>query len=307
MIYTVTFNPSLDYVMFVPSLHVGAVSRAQKESLYPGGKGINVALVLERLGFACTALGFAAGDTGQAMLSMLKGHVSCADFIVLPKGQSRINVKIKSKEESDINGCGPKVSASDLEKLYQRISLLGPSDVLVLAGAVSAGLAADTYQNILALLEKRGVLCVVDATGDLLKNSLTYKPFLIKPNAAELADLFGVSFSGHADIVAYAQKAQQLGAENVLVSLGAEGALLVCQNKEVLFFPAATLTGPVVNSVGAGDSMVAGFLAGWLLCKDYAKAMALALACGGACVMKEWLPEKEDIKKLLSNPQDYNL
>ncbi len=307
MIYTVTFNPSLDYVMFVPSLQVGDVSRAERESIFPGGKGINVAVVLEQLGFRATALGFSAGYTGQAMLSMLQGHISCVDFIELSQGQSRINVKIKSKEESDVNGRGPKVLAEDLEKLHQRLSLLSQGDVLVLAGAVAAGLSTDTYKNILARLENRGILCVVDATGDLLKKSLAHKPFLIKPNAQELADLFGVSLTKKEDIVCYAKKAQALGARNVLVSLGAEGAMLVCEDGNVQTCPAVKLTGPVVNSVGAGDSMVAGFLAGWLRCQDYKKAMMLALACGGACVMKEWLPQKEDIKNLLSNPQDYAL
>ncbi len=307
MIYTVTFNPSLDYVMFVPQLHVGEVSRAQRESIYPGGKGINVAVVMEQLGFACTALGFVAGYTGQAMLSMIKGHVSNTDFIVLPQGQSRINVKIKSTQESDVNGCGPKVSQENLEELQQRLDLLNKGDVLVLAGAVSAGLSTDTYQNILARLEQKEVLCVVDATGDLLKKSLKYKPFLIKPNAQELADLFGVSLHRQEDIIFYAKKAQDLGARNVLVSLGAEGALLVCEDGTVHTCPAVKLTGPVVNSVGAGDSMVAGFLAGWLRCQDYAKAMTLALSCGAACVMKEWLPERKDIQNLLDNAQDYSL
>lgn len=307
MIYTVTFNPSLDYVMFVPCLQVGEVSRAARESLYPGGKGINVAVVMEQLGFRCTTLGFAAGYTGQAMLSMIQGHISCVDFIELAQGQSRINVKIKSKEESDVNGCGPKVSAQDLERLYQRLERLEQGDVLVLAGAVSAGLSADTYEQMLARLEKKGVLCVVDATGELLKKSLKHKPFLIKPNVQELADLFGVSLSAQKDLVTYAQKAQALGARNVLVSRGAEGALLLSEDGQVHTCAAAKLTGPVVNSVGAGDSMVAGFLAGWLRCQDYEKAMTLALACGGACVMQEWLPRRENIKDLLENPQDYAL
>ena len=307
MIYTVTFNPSLDYVMFMPSLLVGGVSRAERESIFPGGKGINVAVVLEQLGFTCTALGFEAGYTGQAMLSMIQGHISHVDFIHLPQGQSRINVKIKSKEESDVNGRGPKVSVEDLEKLHQRLASLTEGDVLVLAGAVSAGLPSDTYEHILSRLKDKGVLCIVDATGELLKKSLVHKPFFIKPNAQELADLFGVSLQTKEDIVKYAKKAQELGARNVLVSLGAEGAMLVCENGEAQICPAVKLTGPGVNSVGAGDSMVAGFLAGWLRCQDYTKAITLALACGGACVMKEWLPQKEDIKNLLSNPQDYAL
>lgn len=307
MIYTITFNPSLDYVMFVPQLHAGGVSRAVRESIFPGGKGINVAVVLERLGLPCTALGFCAGYTGKAMLGMLDGEISRLDFISLPEGQSRINVKIKSAQESDVNGRGPAVSSACFSELLNKLSALGNGDVLVLAGAVCAGLAADAYAMILRSLKGRGVLCVVDATGDLLENALSLRPFLIKPNAAELADLFGADIQTEEDIEKYAREAQKLGARNVLVSMGAQGALLLTEEGRVLRGTPARLTGPVVNSVGAGDSMVAGFLAGWLKTRSPRKALDLALACGGACVMKEWLPSRADVQALLAAPEEFSL
>ncbi len=307
MIYTITFNPSLDYVMFVPQLHVGGVSRAVRESIFPGGKGINVAVVLERLGLPCTALGFCAGYTGKAMLGMLDGEISRLDFISLPEGQSRINVKIKSEQESDVNGRGPAVSSAYFSELLNKLSALGKDDVLVLAGAVCAGLSSDAYAMILRSLKERGVLCVVDATGDLLKNALSLRPFLIKPNAEELADLFGADIQTQEEIEKYAREAQKLGARNVLVSMGAQGALLLTEEGRILRGDPARLTGPVVNSVGAGDSMVAGFLAGWLKTRDPRKALDLALACGGACVMQEWLPTRADVRALLSAPEEFSL
>ena len=300
MIYTVTFNPSLDYVMHVPTLNVGGVSRAVRESIFPGGKGINVAVVLEQLGFATTALGFYAGYTGKAMLSMLAGHISHTDFIELPAGQSRINVKVKSTQESDINGHGPQVSAEQVQKLLAKLDPLQAGDVLVLSGAVSAGVSADIYGDILRRVDGRGVLCVVDAVGPLLQNALPFKPFLIKPNEAELAHLFGVEIKTEEDLILYAHRAQQLGAQQVLVSRGAKGAVLVSHTGQVFRAPALALPGPVVNSVGAGDSMVAGFLAGWLQSHSEQKALQWALAAGGACVMKEWLPTRADIVSLLS-------
>lgn len=307
MIYTITFNPSLDYVMFVPKLHVGGVSRAVRESIFPGGKGINVAIVLERLGLPCTALGFCAGYTGKAMLGMLDGEISHMDFIVLPEGQSRINVKIKSERESDVNGRGPLVPGACFGELLNKLSVLGKDDVLVLAGAVSAGLTEDAYGTILDAANARGALCVVDATGKLLKNSLSRRPFLIKPNAEELSDLFGADIQTEQDVEKYAREAQKLGVRNVLVSMGSKGALLLTEEGRVLRGEPARLTGPVVNSVGAGDSMVAGFLAGWLKTRHMRKALDLALACGGACVMKEWLPTRADVRALLAAPEEFSL
>ena len=214
MIYTVTFNPSLDYVMFLPTLNVGGVSRAEREVIFPGGKGINVAVVLERLGHACTALGFKAGYTGETILSMLRGHLPRVDFISLSQGQNRINVKIKSTQESDVNGRGPEVPAPYIENLLHKLNQLQPNDVLVLSGAVSAGVSSDVYARIVAQLQPRGVLCVVDAVGPLLKAALPFRPFLIKPNAAELAHLFGVTISNEEELLQYARKAQEQGAQS---------------------------------------------------------------------------------------------
>ena len=257
-------------------------------------------MVLERLGFPCTALGFCAGHTGQAFLSLLKGHISHLDFISLPTGQNRINVKIKSTQESDINGCGPRIEPIYLQQLLQKLTALRPGDVLVLSGAVSVGVDPVIYAHILQQVQPRGVLCVVDAVGPLLRNSLACKPFLIKPNEQELAHLFNASIVTEEDVLKYARQAQQLGAQNVLVSRGAKGALLVTADGNHYHAPAVSLTAPVVNSVGAGDSMVAGFLAGWLRARDYRTALQWALAAGGACVQQEWLPERKDIVAFLS-------
>lgn len=305
MIYTVTFNPSLDYVMFVPALHPGGVSRARRESIFPGGKGINVAVVSERLGLACTALGFCAGYTGQVLQTMLQGHISHLNFITLPNGQSRINVKIKSTQESDINGHGPEVSPVHLQMLLSKLHQLCPDDILVLSGAVCTGIEKDIYARILQQVQPRGVRCVVDAVGPLLKNALVHHPFLIKPNEAELANLFEADIHTQDDVLLYAHLAQQAGARNVLVSRGAKGALLLCEDGRVFSTPAVTLIRPVVNSVGAGDSMVAGFLAGFLHSHDLSVALQWAVAAGGACVQCEWLPEKQDILALLpvKNPR----
>jgi len=300
MIYTVTFNPSLDYVMFVPQLQLGGISRATHENIYPGGKGINVAIVLERLGRPCTALGFIAGHTGKAICSLLQGQLSCVDFVELTNGENRINVKIKSTVESDVNGCGPQVPVEKLQELLTKLDHLKTGDILILSGAVSPGVTKDVYGQILQRLQNRGVLCVVDAVGELLKNALAYKPFLIKPNVAELADLFHTAIQTEEEIIAYARQAQAAGAQNVLVSRGAEGALLLAENGVILRAPAVHLKSPVVNSVGAGDSMVAGFLAGWLPGHNYQTALQWAVAAGGACVTKEWLPEKNEILTYIS-------
>ena len=299
MIYAVTFNPSLDYVMFIPSLNIGAITRATRESIFPGGKGINVAVVLERLGIPCTALGFCAGYTGQMLQDMLKGYVSHTDFINLPEGQSRINVKLKSQQESDINGRGPLISASKIEELFKKLEKLKEGDILVLSGNVPAGIESDIYARILQKLQNRGVQSIVDTEGQYLYKTLPYKPFLVKPNTAELAALFKVQIDSEEKLIHYAKQLQKEGAQNVLVSRGAEGALLISAEGKLYSAPAVKLKTPVVNSVGAGDSMVAGFLAGWLKSKDYTCALNYALAAGAACVASEWLPEQKDILAFL--------
>ena len=299
MIYTVTLNPSLDYIMFVPSFNIGAVSRAQREIIFPGGKGINVAIVLERLGFQCTAMGFCAGYTGQMLMSMLKGYISNTDFIALPEGESRINVKLKTTQESDINGRGPAISPLNVTQLLTKLSQLQKGDILILSGSIPAGIDSDIYANILQQVQKRGVQYIIDAEGPLLRKTLVYKPFLVKPNTAELSDLFHVKIDSDEKLVLCAQQLKQAGAQNVLVSRGEQGALLLTDDGKCLFAKAVKLTGPVVNSVGAGDSMVAGFLAGWLKSNNYDTALNWALAAGGACVQTEWLPEQKDILAFL--------
>lgn len=299
MIYTVTFNPSLDYVMFIPSLNIGGITRASRESIFPGGKGINVAVVLERLGFPCTALGFCAGYTGKMLQDMLNGYISHTDFINLPEGQSRINVKLKFKEESDINGRGPIIPTANIEELLKKLDELKEGDILVLSGNVPAGIDSGIYARILQNLQNCGVQFVVDTEGQYLYKTLPYKPFLVKPNTAELAALFQVQIDSEAKLIHYAKQLQKEGAQNVLVSRGEEGALLVSAEGKLYSAPAVKLKTPVVNSVGAGDSMVAGFLAGWLKSKDYTTALNYALAAGGACVACEWLPKQKDILAFL--------
>ncbi len=299
MIYTVTFNPSLDYVMFIPSLNIGAITRASRENIFPGGKGINVAVVLERLGIPCTALGFCAGYTGKMLQDMLKGYVSHTDFINLPEGQSRINVKLKSEQESDINGRGPLIPTSNIEELLNKLDKLKEGDILVLSGNVPTGIDFDIYARILQNLQNRGVQSIVDTEGQYLYKTLPYKPFLVKPNTAELAALFKVQIDSEEKLIHYAKQLQKEGAQNVLVSRGAEGALLINKEGKLYSAPAFKLKTSVVNSVGAGDSMVAGFLAGWLKSKDYTTALNYALAAGAACVQSEWLPEQKDILSFL--------
>lgn len=298
MIHTVTLNPSLDYLVFLPKKPFKEINRTEGEILFPGGKGINVAIVLEHLGFKCSATGFYAGYTGNALLAMLKNQISRADFVKLNEGQTRINVKVKYLKEMDINGKGPKVSAADFNKLLSKLSALKNGDCLILSGSIANGLKDDTYFKILKKLKSKNILTVVDATNNLLLNALPCRPFLIKPNLAELSALFNVKIKTQKDLIKYAKKTQELGARNVLVSLGAKGALLVAENGEVLQSPAVKLNKKVVNSVGAGDSMVAGFIAGWLQTKCYKTALELAVACGGACVTGENLPVKKDILAL---------
>lgn len=298
MIYTVTFNPSLDYLMFLPKKDFGELNRAVKEVIYPGGKGINVALVLEELGFKCTATGFYAGYIGETLLSMLSNEITCLDFLKLKKGQTRINVKVKYKQEMEINGKGPIVSAADFNGLLKKLSALKNGDVLVLSGSVSAGLGENSYFKILNYLKKKNILTIVDASGNLLKSALKAKPFLVKPNAEELNTLFNVCIKTKKDLEKYTKKVQQLGAKNVLVSLGSKGALLLNEDGKFLYQAATKLNKNVINSVGAGDSMVAGFIAAWLKTKDYTKALNLAIACGGACVTNQNLPSKKDILSL---------
>lgn len=301
MIYTVTFNPAIDYVMNVPGLVPGEVNRSKEEYVFFGGKGINVSLVLRELGRDSTALGFIAGFTGDAIRRGVEDAGVKSDFIRLENGLSRINVKIKASTETDLNGKGPDISEKDLQSLFEKLDTLKNGDILVLAGSIPPDLPENIYETILARLSDKNITFVVDATGDLLKNVLVYKPFLIKPNHHELGEIFGKTLKNTDEIAHYAKEMQKMSARNVLVSMAANGALLVDETGRVHII--GTAKGKAVNSVGAGDSMVAGFLAGYLEKNDYSYALALGSAAGSATAFSEGLANKELIFQLLNEIQ----
>lgn len=294
MIYTVTFNPALDYVMKVEKLRYDDINRTYGEELNYGGKGINVSAVLSTLGVENVALGFKAGFTGEKLEEMLRQDGIKTDFISLAKGNTRINVKIKSDTELDINACGPEISGEEVEKLFEKIASLKQGDVLVLAGSVPKTLPSDIYEQILAKTSENGVEAVVDSTGELLLNVLKYKPFLIKPNNFELGDLFGVKIKNEEEIIRYAKELQKMGARNVLVSRGKDGALLIDENQNT--YSIGIIPGKPLNSVGCGDSMVAGFVAGYLEKQDYAYALKLGSACSNATAFSYSLANAQGIR-----------
>lgn len=296
MIYTVTFNPAIDYVIRIDQLQVGCVNRSQSEEVYFGGKGINVSMVLSELGIKSKALGFVAGFTGNAVERGVQDKGVETDFIHLSDGFSRINVKIKSAEETELNGQGPKISGEAIELLYEKLDELKDGDTLVLAGSIPNTLPADIYEKILAGLSGKKIKAVVDATNQLLMNVLKYKPFLVKPNNFELGEMFGVELKTTDEIIEYAKKLKDMGAVNVLISMAGDGAVLVDEYGNVHACEACK--GRVVNSVGAGDSMVAGFIAG-AESGDYEYALKLGTAAGGATAFSKGLAEKEEIQKLL--------
>ena len=297
MVYTVTFNPALDYVVRLDALCPGELHRTQSEDVQFGGKGINVSTVLRNLGVENTALGFLAGFTGQALEQGLRQAGIATDFIWLEEGLTRINVKIKAGEESEINGRGPSIPDAALEALFHKLDRLGEGDVLVLAGSIPATLPDDVYQRILTRLEGRGILTVVDATRDLLCAVLPYRPFLIKPNNHELGEIFGRRLMGDDEIRDCARQLQERGARNVLVSMAGDGSLLLDETGAChrLGVPEGT----VRNSVGAGDSMVAGFLAGWLERGSYAYAHRMGAAAGSATAFHDGLATREQTMELL--------
>lgn len=297
MVYTVTFNPALDYIVRMGGFRAGETNRTESDELQWGGKGINVSTVLRNLGVDNVALGFLAGFTGQALNHGLQQAGIATDFIWLPEGLTRINVKIKAEQETEINGAGPAIPPSALDALFAKLDTLRSGDVLVLAGSIPATLPDDVYQRILARLEGRDILTAVDATRDLLCAVLPYRPFLIKPNASELGEIFGKTLTTDGEIEDCARRLQERGARNVLVSMAGDGSLLLDGTGAVhrLGVP----RGKVVNSVGAGDSMVAGFLAGWLEHRDYAMAHRLGAAAGSATAFSDGLAEKEEVLALL--------
>ena len=297
MIYTVTFNPAIDYVMHTNTIKSGVTNRSFSEEIYFGGKGINVSLVLNELGIETKALGFVAGFTGEAIEGYLADADVETDFVHLESGFSRINVKIKCEEETEINGRGPDISKEKQEEFLQKINKIKDGDTLVLAGSIPPSLPSDIYKTILERLCDRKIRIVVDATGDLLKNTLKYRPFLIKPNKAELEELFGKELSTDAQIIQCAIALQKMGAQNVLVSMAKDGAILLDSHGKVHHCHAHK--GVVVNSVGAGDSMVAGFLAG--ADKGYEYALKLGTASGGATAFSSGLASKYQIENLMND------
>lgn len=297
MIYTVTLNPSIDYVVKLDDLKTGEVNRTNEEHVYPGGKGINVSLILNELGYNNKALGFVSGFTGSYIKDTLRYKGLEEDFINLENGFTRINVKVKSSNETEINGQGPIINEMALNELYKKLDKLKENDVLVLAGSIPNTLDSSLYENIMKRLENKNIKIVVDATKDLLMNVLKHKPFLIKPNNHELQELFNVKLENIDDIIVYANKLKEMGAKNVLVSMGKDGALLISENGEI--FVSNVANGEVKNSVGAGDSMVAGFIAGYLESKSYEKALQLGAASGGATAFSNDLANKAYIYKLI--------
>lgn len=296
MIYTITFNPALDYVVHVEQFTLGAVNRAVQESVFYGGKGINVSAVLSALGFENTALGFVAGFTGDEIERGVRTLGFESDFIHVRNGMSRINVKLKSDQESELNGMGPEILAADVEKLFRKLEMLTENDVLVLSGSIPKSVSDRIYEEIMRRLEGKGIRIVVDATKDLLMEVLHYHPFLIKPNNHELGELFGVELETEDEIVHYAGLLQEKGACNVLVSMAGDGAILLTADGQVL--KRRPPQGKVRNSVGAGDSMVAGFLAGYLRTGTYEEALKLGTAAGSASAFSEGLADKDMIMSL---------
>ena len=296
MVYTVTFNPAIDYVIRTDELVVGMTNRSKSEEMYVGGKGINVSMVLAELGIKSKALGFVAGFTGRAIEDGAKEKGVETDFVHLESGCSRINVKIKSGEETELNCQGPSISDKAIEELFGKLDKLENGDVLVLAGSIPGTLPSDIYEKILARLSGRKIKTVVDATKDLLLNVLKYKPFLIKPNNHELGEMFGVELKTDEEIISYAKKLREMGAVNVLISMAGDGAILVDEYGNV--HKCGVCRGTVRNSVGAGDSMVAGFIAGSEK-GDYEYALKLGTATGGATAFSDELAKKDEIYELL--------
>lgn len=297
MIYTVTFNPSLDHTVWVDPLTVGEVNRTQKEELFPGGKGINVSIVLQNLGMENIILGFQAGFTGAALEAMLHEYGCQSQLISIP-GYTRINVKIKGQKETDINSQGPEIPIQAQKKLFSQLDHLREGDILVLAGSIPSSLPKDTYQHICERLQKRGISFVVDATGPLLWKVLSYHPFLIKPNHVELGELFHKRMQTAEEIIHYAKLLQNEGAKNVLVSRGENGAILIAEDGTI--YQSSSPKGTLVNAVGAGDSMVAGFLYGYFQQRSYAQAFRMGLCAGSATAFHAWLATKEQIEEVVS-------
>lgn len=296
MIYTVTFNPAIDYVMHMSEMNAGMVNRSEREEIYFGGKGINVSLVLKELGIKSKALGFVAGFTGEAIEKGISDKGIESDFVHLKKGVSRINVKIKSDLETEMNGQGPEITDEELAEFFFKLDEIKDGDTVILAGSIPNTLPSDIYERILEKLSDKKVKSVVDAAKGLLINTLKYKPFLVKPNNHELGEIFGVQLTSAEEIVEYAGKLKEMGAENVLISMAGDGAVLLDGNGKTHI--CGVCSGTLKNSVGAGDSMVAGFVAG-SMAGDYEYALKLGTAAGGATAFSDGLAQRNEIYRLL--------
>ena len=299
MIYTVTFNPSIDYIVSMNNFSLGKTNRATDEKMFPGGKGLNVSTVLNNLGITNIALGFIAGFTGDEIQRLIKERGILCDFIKLPEGNNRINVKLKNFDGTEINGNGPAIEHAKLQELLHQLKRLKEGDSLVLAGSIPSSLPSHIYQIIMEELKDKNINIVVDATKDLLMNALSYGPFLIKPNKHELEEIFDIKISSKEDAIRYARHLQRHGARNVIVSLSGNGAVFVSEEGES--FESNVPPGKLINAVGSGDSMIAGFLAGWENTHNYEYAFKMAVAAGSASAYSEELATKEEIINLLSH------
>ncbi|MBO0575752.1 1-phosphofructokinase [Clostridium botulinum] len=298
MIYTITFNPALDYVVKVEDFKTGNLNRTSYEKIYAGGKGINVSIVLNNLDVENVALGYIAGFTGEEIERRVRSFGCKTDFIRLKNGMSRINVKLKLREESEINGTGPSINAEALDELFNKLDNLKEGDFLILAGSIPKTLPENIYETIMERLKEKNIRFVVDATGELLLKVLKYKPFLIKPNHHELSELFGVEIKNEEEIIGYGRKLQTMGAENVLISMAGDGAIFISSKGKVI--KSGVPKGVLKNSVGAGDSMVAGFISGYLKNNNLEEAFKMGLATGSASAFSEGLASKEKVKEILN-------
>lgn len=303
MVYTVTFNPAMDYVMQVNNMNEKDINRSEEEKMFYGGKGINVSSVLTQLNIENTATGFLAGFTGNELERMLKTDNINTDFVHLKTGFTRINVKIKSEKELNINAHGPNISEQNIDELLNKLKKIKSGDYLVLAGSVPPSLSDDIYEKILEHFTDKDINVVVDTTGNLLKNILKYKPFLIKPNHHELGEIFSVDINSTQDVIRYAKKLQEIGAKNVLVSRAKDGATLIDENGNVISVTNAP--GKIVSSVGCGDSMVAGFIAGYIESENYEKALRLGAVCANATAFSSSIAKKKEIDNMLLNENIY--
>ena len=297
MIYTITFNPALDYITQVENFKIGKINRTKAEKILPGGKGLNVSIVLNNLKIKNTAIAFIGGFTGEELKNKIENYGIGTDFIKVTDGITRINIKINSDEETAINGQGPQIMEKEIKELLEKIDKMKNNDIVVISGNIPNGVPKTIYETICEKLAKKEILYIVDATRELLINVLRYKPFLIKPNKEELEETFNVKLNNIEEIKTYARKLQEMGAQNVLVSLGGEGALLISKDNKEYYSKAPK--GKVINTVGAGDSMVAGFLTGFLKTNKYENAFKMGIATGSASAFSENLATEEDVEKIL--------